>query len=298
MGLGTTSPTERLDLGNDGNVVISTFPSSDSTPDSVSYNLIGRGTGGVPNKWSIFTAPVGGGYGVPANSLSIWQYPPNQSPGCCLERFTISPSTPGQAVYPVTIDGTGVIHGAVIADTLRDGNAIVGFNNSGNYTLALENSYSFGGGIFYGSSVNGSCIIDGKANLMCSGSKSAVVPVDAGVRKVALYAVESPQNWFEDFGSGRLSNGETTIELEPTFAQTVNTANGYHVFLTPRGECEGLYVSNVNGNSFTVRELHHGVSNVEFDFRIIAPRKGYENIRLADKTSVMNAKPQVLGGKP
>jgi hypothetical protein len=298
MGLGTAAPTERLDLGNDGNVVISTFPTSDSTPDSVAYSLVGRGAGGTINKWSIFTAPVGGGYGVPANSLSIWQYPPNQSPGCCLERFTISPSTPGQAVYPVTIDGTGVIHGAVFANTPRDGNAIIGMNNSGNYTLSLQNSFSYGGGIFYGSSVNGYCIIDGNADLMCSGSKSAVVPVDAGVRKVALYAVESPQNWFEDFGSGRLSNGETIIALEPTFAQTVNTTNGYHVFLTPRGECEGLYVSNVNANSFTVRELHHGVSNVEFDFRIVAPRKGYENIRLADKTSLMNAKPQVLSGKP
>src|SRR5450432_3524934 len=298
MGLVTAAPTERLDLGNDGNVGISTFPTSDSTPDSVAYSLVGRGAGGTINKWSIFTAPVGGGYGVPANSLSIWQYPPNQSPGCCLERFTISPSTPGQAVYPVTIDGTGVIHGAVFANTPRDGNAIIGMNNSGNYTLSLQNSFSYGGGIFYGSSVNGYCIIDGNADLMCSGSKSAVVPVDAGVRKVALYAVESPQNWFEDFGSGRLSNGETVIELEPTFAQTVNTTNGYHVFLTPRGECEGLYVSNVNANSFTVRELHHGVSNVEFDFRIVAPRKGYENIRLADKTSLMNAKPQVLSGKP
>jgi len=296
LGLGTTAPTERLDLGNDGNVAISTFPSSDGTADTVAYSLSGRGAGGTINKWSIYTAPVGGGFGVPANSLSIWQYPPNQSPGCCLERFTISPSTPGQAVYPVTIDGSGVIHGAIFADTPRNSNAIFAENNSGNYTLSLRNDFPDGGGIFLGFSINGSCIIDGKADLMCTGSKSAVVPVDAGARKVALYAVESPQNWFEDFGSGRLSGGEVTLELEPTFSQTVNTTNGYHVFLTPRGECEGLYVSGVNGRSFTVRELHHGVSNVEFDYRIVAPRKGYENIRLADKTSVMNAKPQGLRG--
>jgi hypothetical protein len=117
------------------------------------------------------------------------------------------------------------------------------------------------------------------------------VPVDAGARKVALYAVEAPENWFEDFGSGRLTNGEAVIDLEATFAQTVNTARGYHVFLTPRGDCEGLYVSDVNGRSFTVRELHRGISNVEFDFRIVARRKGYENIRLADKTNVVNVKP-------
>jgi hypothetical protein len=72
----------------------------------------------------------------------------------------------------------------------------------------------------------------------------------------------------------------------------VNTTRDYHVFLTPRGDCEGLYVSNVDSHSFTVRELRRGISNVEFDFRIVARRKGYENIRLADKTNVVNVKPK------
>jgi len=140
--------------------------------------------------------------------------------------------------------------------------------------------YTFGVGL-----INpGICSIDNFGNLACSGTKSAVVPVDGGSRRVALYAVEAPENWFEDFGTGRLSNGEAIIRLEPTFAQTVNTGEDYHVFLTPRGECEGLYVAEVTGDAFTVRELHHGVSNVVFDYRIVARRKGYESIRLADKT--------------
>jgi len=46
-------------------------------------------------------------------------------------------------------------------------------------------------------------------DLFCTGSKSAVVPVDNGQRQVALYAVEAPQNWFEDFGSGRLTSAAT-----------------------------------------------------------------------------------------
>ena len=40
-----------------------------------------------------------------------------------------------------------------------------------------------------------------------------------------------------------------------------------------------------------MRELHRGVSNVEFDFRIVARRKGYENIRLADKTAEVSVRP-------
>jgi hypothetical protein len=130
----------------------------------------------------------------------------------------------------------------------------------------------------------GTCSIDNNGNLGCDGTKSAVVPVDGGSRKVALYAVEAPENWFEDFGSGQLSNGSTRIKLEPTFAQTVNTDLDYHVFLTPRGECEGLYVTDLTPSGFEVRELHHGSSTVAFDYRIVAKRKSYESIRLADFT--------------
>jgi hypothetical protein len=121
-------------------------------------------------------------------------------------------------------------------------------------------------------------------DLQCTGSKSAVVPVDGGQRKVALYAIESPKNWFEDFGSGQLSNGGAVVRLEAEFAQTVNTAVEYHVFLTPNGDCLGLYVSQKTSGSFEVHELGGGTSSVKFDYRIVALRRNFENIRLEDHT--------------
>jgi hypothetical protein len=120
----------------------------------------------------------------------------------------------------------------------------------------------------------GYCAQDTDGNLGCTGSKSAIVPVDDGKRQVALYAVEAPQNWFEDFGSGQLSNGSAIIWLDPAFAQTVNAVSEYHVFLTPEEDCEGLYVSQKTPTSFEVHELRRGRSNVAFDYRIVALRKG------------------------
>jgi hypothetical protein len=38
-----------------------------------------------------------------------------------------------------------------------------------------------------------------------------------------------------------------------------------------------------------VRELSGGHSTLAFDYRIVAKRKGYEQIRLADKTAMMAA---------
>ena len=109
--------------------------------------------------------------------------------------------------------------------------------------------------------------------------------MDNGRRKVALYAIEGPENWFEDLGGAQLLNGTALVRIEPTFAQTVNTETEYRVFLTPNGDCKGLYVTNKTTNSFEVHELGGGTSSISFDYRIIAKRKGYENIRLADKTA-------------
>jgi hypothetical protein len=128
------------------------------------------------------------------------------------------------------------------------------------------------------------CTIDTGANLTCSGTIKGVANVEGGARKVSLYAMQSAENWFEDAGSGQLSNGSTSIALDPTFAQTVNLGVDYHVFLTPNGDCKGLYVSQKSATSFEVHELGGGNSSVAFDYRIMAKRSGYENARLADVT--------------
>ena len=99
------------------------------------------------------------------------------------------------------------------------------------------------------------------------------------------YAIEAPENWFEDAGSGQLSNGSAVIQLENMFGQAVNTGIDYHVFLTPNGDCKGLYVSQKSASSFEVHELGGGTSSIAFDYRIMAKRKGFENIRMADTVS-------------
>jgi hypothetical protein len=96
--------------------------------------------------------------------------------------------------------------------------------------------------------------------------------------------MQSAENWFEDAGSGQLSNGSASIALDPTFAQTVNPGMEYHVFLTPNGNCKGLYVSQKSATFFEVHELGGGISSVAFDYRIMVKRSGYENARLADVT--------------
>jgi hypothetical protein len=94
-----------------------------------------------------------------------------------------------------------------------------------------------------------------------------------------VFSEESTEVWLDDYGVGRLRGGVTAIPLDPVFLQTIST-RGYHVFLTPREDCKGLYVTNRTTSSFEVRELGGGDSDVEFDYRVVAHRKGYENQRL------------------
>lgn len=178
--------------------------------------------------------------------------------------------------------------GIGVLGTADDAIAVAGYNNANVATGSFENDETTNVGspvvATHGPHFAGICLMDVSGNLACNGTKSAVVPVDGGTRQVALYAVEAPENWFEDAGSARLSHGAAVVRLEPTFAQTINGGLEYHVFLTPKGDCKGLYVTNETADGFEVRELGGGTASVAFDYRIMARRKGYESVRLADNT--------------
>jgi hypothetical protein len=115
-------------------------------------------------------------------------------------------------------------------------------------------------------------------NIATTGAKSAAVPFPDGSRRL-LYAVESPESWFEDFGAGRLVRGRATVKIDPGFRAVVRGA--YQVFLTPEGDCQGLYVARKSGGGFEVRESNGGRSSIRFGYRIVARRKDVEAPRFA-----------------
>jgi hypothetical protein len=115
-------------------------------------------------------------------------------------------------------------------------------------------------------------------SLIVYGPKSAAVPHADGSHRL-LYALESPESWFEDFGEGKLAKGKAVVKIDPEFATVVKT-NQYHVFVTPYGDSHGLYVTKKTGKGFEVREQQGGKGNVEFSYRIVAKRKDIKGERL------------------
>jgi hypothetical protein len=103
------------------------------------------------------------------------------------------------------------------------------------------------------------------------GPKSAAVPHPDGSHRL-LYCMESPESWFEDFGEAKLVKGKAAVKIDKDFAGVTKTDN-YHVFLSPYGESNGLYVSRRNRNGFEVREQSGGRSSLTFSYRVVARRK-------------------------
>jgi hypothetical protein len=199
--------------------------------------------------------------------------------------------------FPMGLWGdSGQQSGFGVFGSADDGWSFVGYNNSpsgfANTWLENEESTSASDPVLftYGSAYGGTCTADVSGNWSCTGTISGVAPVEGGSKKVALNAIQSPENWFEDAGSGQLSSGAAVVNIESVFGETVNTGVDYHVFLTPNGDCKGLYVTQKSATSFVVRELGGGTSSIAFDYRIMAKRRGFEQIRLADKTELFSLK--------
>jgi hypothetical protein len=184
----------------------------------------------------------------------------------------LSASPSGVGVYGLAWATTGSNVGVIGQSSSASGTGVYGVASATtgtNFGVYGQSYSSSGYGVFY------------QGGLAGTGTKSAIVETEAyGWR--SLYAVESPQNWFEDFGRATLAGGEAMVSIEPVFAQTVNLGKDYHVFLTPLGSGCTLYVVDMSSTSFTVRANEGTDCDVAFDYRIIAPRLDYEDLRLKE----------------
>lgn len=226
-----------------------------------------------------------------------------------------------QGVYGGTGGGAGVlgnyngtstnntragVNGVCTSPTAAIGGAGVrGFNSiaSGNMRMGVLGEYSTtafgigvhgigaGGGIITGNNDVG--VVGWRANnanysgyfngnhAVANGTKSASVGTSKGNQ--LLYCMESPEVWFEDFGTATLKNGTARVELDPLYAETVlvDDEHPMHVFVQVQGECNDVYVVP-DKTGFTVKEKQNGTSNVKFSYRLVAKRLSFPDHRFGN----------------
>ncbi len=119
------------------------------------------------------------------------------------------------------------------------------------------------------------------------GTKSAILQTeDHGQR--AVYVIESPEVWLQDFGTATLLNGQATVTFESIFAQTINSKLDYHIQLTPVcQEAVLLFIVSKGEGGFTVQGvgLDGTPSSCSFDYTVTAKRLALEEYRLEEVLS-------------
>jgi hypothetical protein len=202
-----------------------------------------------------------------------------------------SPSVTAGVWGDTSSDGSGFQAGGIVGTADNNSAAFFVNNSTSETTVFASNNSSGGTGLFKAfkaSTRAGTCGI-GDGDLTCTGQVKTLATTGGGAHTVETYAMQSPENWMEDFGSGELQRGVAVVKIDPAFAETVSDTADYHVFITPNGDSKGLYVINKTATSFEVRESGGGTSSLSFDYRIVAKRRGYEAQRLNDVTERFNA---------
>jgi len=193
-----------------------------------------------------------------------------------------SASTHGTGVLGSAWQNTGITIGVYGRSSSPDGFAIAGENmsTSGQPKGVYGSSFSSEGGYgVYGTTLNGNGFgVYSAGDFAASGSKSCVVKTSRG--PTLMYCQESPENWFEDFGEGRLVNGRCHIELDPLFLETVTIDDGnpMKVFVTPNVDLGSWWVEK-DADGFVLR-APAAPAHSPFDYRVVAKRKGFEEKRL------------------
>lgn len=197
----------------------------------------------------------------------------------------------GLFAYAHDTNGTGIATmGNRISDTVYTlaqgcGGAFNG-TTVGVYGLARNLSGNRAGGYFrtFGTTDSTYAYVAYRYNgqnykILGDGQVSTIMATREGKR--ILFAPESPQPFFEDFGEARLVNGHCRVNLDPLFLDcvAVDASAPLRVFVTLTDDCNGVYVKT-DQTGFDVYELKGGRSNAGFYWRVIATRKDGKDVRL------------------
>ena len=88
-------------------------------------------------------------------------------------------------------------------------------------------------------------------------------------------------------GTAQLQGGAAIVMLPEHFS-LVTEEEGLTVQVTPRADCNGLYVEEVTSTSIVIKELQGGTSNIPFDYMINGIRKGHLDYQVVrDSAEIM-----------
>jgi hypothetical protein len=179
-------------------------------------------------------------------------------------------TSPGNAVVGVT-SGSSATSAGVVGSSARSqgvlGTSTIGIGVVGRSRRGLAGSFE------------GDVVVQGA--FYVSGLKAAAVTHPDGSHR-AMFSLEAPESYFEDFGEVTLIGESVVVSLDADFAALV-TRKKYQVFLTSYGP-EALYVRRRDADGFEIARVDAGdegkLRRVQVGYRIVARRADVKAGRL------------------
>ena len=262
-----------------------------------SYSSSGTG---IRGRAAATTGETKGAYGVTESPSGIGVYglsTANSGSPVGVKGSVASPGPLATGIYGESTAGSGESYGVYGVTESADGEGIVGFcvattgHNNGVYARTFSTNGS--GVLGFASATEGLCVgVVGETNsdagygvfyiggIAGSGKMKSFQPAAGGHVALGIHATAG--DWVEYFGEATLSNGMADVQLDQLFLETV-TVDEVHpikVFVQLHDETSrGVAVKKLR-SAFSVIELDGGRSNSSFDYRVVARRKGDEDVGL------------------
>jgi hypothetical protein len=171
--------------------------------------------------------------------------------------------------------------------SIQNGGSVVGYGDAGSNNFYLSNLSGYGDNGYIAVGDNAGAI---QASMYVNASGDGVVtgdiksfhtdnPSQPGT-EIWYACIEGPEAAAYVRGTGHLINGRAVIELPQHFKDVANPGS-MTVQLTPlSAESRGLAVIEKNIDGIVVRELTNGTGSYDFDYMVVAVRKGYEDFKV------------------
>lgn len=161
-----------------------------------------------------------------------------------------------------------------------------GYFEAYNYAGTTQRGYAFVGGRTGGANVK----------IIGTGSVSEIIPTPTHGR-IKLTCPESPEYWYQDYGTVTLTNGKAHVDLDPILADiiVVNAENPLRIFCTPVDmlDYNGVAIVNKTASGFDIVEVNGGTHSGTIDYQIIAkPKTNYGEGRFTQAPGPAWLKPE------
>jgi len=147
------------------------------------------------------------------------------------------------------------------------------FTHAGGYFQGFDYPGVVGAYAYVGGTTNGNITL---RKITGTGSVAEIVPTP-GHGRVTLIAPESPEYWYQDYGTVHLQNGHAHVDLDPILADVimVDDQNPIRVFCSPVDlpMFNGITVTNRTATGFDLVEINAGTHSGTIDYQLVAKPK-------------------------